>query len=138
MSYPAWVNGISSWFASALSKLGLHQVPGFVDGNLLGYSYIAQTSTTDQVRSSSESSFLREALEKTTNLQVYKSTTATKVVFDASKKAIGIEAQTGGFAYQLNAQKEVILSAGTVSDIYCFICYKYLNLTKSSSDLHSF
>lgn len=68
MSYSVWVNGISSWFASALSKLGLRQVPDFVDGNLLGYSYIAETLTRDQIRSSSESSFLREAFEHTTNL----------------------------------------------------------------------
>ncbi|KAL8831344.1 MAG: hypothetical protein Q9170_005337 [Blastenia crenularia] len=129
VSYPVWVNGISSWFASALRKLGLPQVPGFVDGNLHGFAYIAQTSTTDQVRSSSESSFLREALEKTTNLQLYKSTIATKIVFDASNKAIGIEAQTGEFVYLLNARREVILSAGAVSGM-CYFIYTYLEPEK--------
>ena len=100
-------------------------MPGFVNGNLLGYSYIAQTSTTDQVRSSSESSFLREALEKTTNLQIYKSTTATKILFDSNKQAIGVEADTGGFTYQIKAGKEVIVSAGTVSNICYSFCYRY-------------
>ena len=123
VSYPAWVNGISSWFASALSKLGLGEVPSFVDGNLLGYSYIAQTSTTDQVRSSSESSFLQEALAKTTNLQIYKSTTATKILFDSKKQANGVEVNTGGSTYLIKANKEVIVSAGTVSDTCYYFCY---------------
>ena len=124
VSYPAWVNGISSWFASALSELGLGEVPGFVDGNLLGYSYIAQTSTADQVRSSSESSFLHEAFAKTTNLQIYKSTTATKILFDSNKRANGVEVNTGGSIYLIKAKKEVIVSAGTVSDTCYYFCYR--------------
>ncbi|KAL6719249.1 hypothetical protein ACLMJK_003486 [Lecanora helva] len=113
VSYPAWMNGISSWVEEALSKLGLRQVPGFLDGNILGYSYIAQTSTSDQVRSSSESSFLQEALEKTTNLQIYKSSTATKIIFDSNKRASGLEVNTAGLIYQIKANKEIIISTGT-------------------------
>ncbi|MCJ1435579.1 hypothetical protein MMC27_004953 [Xylographa pallens] len=113
VAYPSWVNGISSWFGAALSKLGLAQVPGFTSGNLLGYSYIAQTSTPDQVRSSSESSFLRTAFETTSNLYVYKSTTAQKVIFNATKHANGVQLNSGGFSYMIAANKEVIVSAGT-------------------------
>ena len=115
VAYPSWVNGISSWFGAALSKLGLVQVPGFTSGNLLGYSYIAQTSTPDQVRCSSESSFLRAAFETTSNLYVYKSTTAQKIMFNATKHANGVQLNTGGFSYMIAATKEVIVSAGTVS-----------------------
>ena len=97
----------------ALAQLGLKQVPGLSDGNILGYSYISQTSDKNQVRSTSESSFLQEALETTTNLYIYKSTTAEKVLFDESKAATGVQLNTGGFSYTLNATKEVIVSAGT-------------------------
>ncbi|MCJ1390897.1 hypothetical protein MMC18_003758 [Xylographa bjoerkii] len=113
VAYPFWVNGISSWFGAALSTLGLVQVPRFTSGNLLGYSYIAQTSTSDQVRSSSESSLLRAALEMTSNLYVYKSTTAQKVMFNEIKHANGVQLNTGGFSYMIAANKEVIVSAGT-------------------------
>lgn len=106
------MNGISSWFAGALRTLGLKEVPGLTNGDILGYCYISQTSTTDQERDSSESSFLREAFEQTTNLDVYKSTTAQKILFDSNKQANGVQVNSGGFSYQIKATKEVIISAG--------------------------
>ncbi|TVY83212.1 Versicolorin B synthase [Lachnellula suecica] len=111
VSYPYWANAISSWFQASLQTLGLKAVKGFTDGNILGYAYISQTSTTDSVRSTSESSFLREAFLQTNNLYVYKSTTATKILFSGTK-AIGVTVNTAGQAYTLSANKEVISSAG--------------------------
>ncbi|KAL8919634.1 MAG: hypothetical protein Q9208_006666 [Pyrenodesmia sp. 3 TL-2023] len=116
IGFPAWVNGISSWIARSLDSLNVPELPGFLGGNILGWSYVTETiATSTQTRSSSESSYLREALAQTTNLQIYKSTLATKVVFDASKRATGVAVDTGGYQYQINAGKEVILSAGAVS-----------------------
>ncbi|KAI9712254.1 MAG: hypothetical protein M1828_001697 [Chrysothrix sp. TS-e1954] len=112
IAYPYWVNTISSFFADALSTLGLERVLSFADGNLLGYSYIPHTLTPDQVRSSSETSYLREAFERTLNLDVYKSTLAKRILFDDKKQATAVEVSTGGFTYQINATKEVIVSAG--------------------------
>ncbi|KAL8754256.1 MAG: hypothetical protein Q9184_005170 [Pyrenodesmia sp. 2 TL-2023] len=113
IGFPAWVNGISSWIARSLDSLNVPELPGLLSGNILGWSYVTETIVTStQTRSSSESSYLREALAQTTNLQIYKSTLATKVVFDASKRATGVAVDTGGYQYQINAGKEVILSAG--------------------------
>ena len=116
VSFSAWVNGISSWFANALGKLGLQQLRGFVDGSLLGFSYIPETLTRDQVRSSSESSFLQEAFEKTKGLRVYNSTLATQIIFDEKKQATGVKVNTEGSEYELRAKREVILSAGAVGE----------------------
>lgn len=116
IGYPAWVNGISSWIARSLDSLNIPELPGFLNGNILGWSYVAETlETPTQTRSSSESSYLREALAQTTNLQIYKSTLAKRVVFDESKRATGVTVDSGGYQYQISAAKEVILSAGAVS-----------------------
>lgn len=72
------------------------------------------TQSTDGVRSSAESSFLAEAFDKST-LKAYIYTQATSILFDAEKKATGVRVSTQGLPYTLNAQKEVILSAGAVS-----------------------
>lgn len=115
VSYPSWVNAFSSFFGAALKTLGLPELPGFTDGNLLGWAYIAFTLVPTQVRSTSEESYLRQALLKTDNLNVYKSTVAKKILFNGTT-ATGVEVDTGGFTYEIKANKEVIVSAGAVRD----------------------
>ena len=89
------------------------------NGNLLGWTWIAQTiDPTTQVRSTSESSFLREALQINDNLLVYRDTLAKKVLFDTNKKANGIMVETAGLgsgsvAYTIFANQEVIVSSGS-------------------------
>lgn len=113
VGYPAWVNPISSWIGLGLTALGLQQLPGLADGNILGWGYTAFTQDPKtQTRSSSEASYLREALRKTTKLVVYKNTLAKSVLFDSQKQATGVLVNSGGVTYQINATKEVILSAG--------------------------
>lgn len=115
VAYPNWVNAISSWFALGTSEIGLQSLPGFTNGSLLGWSYVANTiDPASQTRSSSESSFLREALTQTTNLALYKSTLAKQILFDQNKRANGVIVDSGGATYQISANKEVIVSAGTV------------------------
>jgi len=115
VGYPAWVNPISSWIARGLTALGLQQVPGLSDGDIFGFGYTAFTQDPQtQTRSSSEASYLREALRETTNLLVYKNTLAKSVLFDTEKRATGVVVNSGGVTYQINATKEVILSAGAV------------------------
>lgn len=109
------MNGISSWIAQSLVSLNITEIPGFTSGKLLGWSYIAETIDSEtQTRSSAETSYLREALAGTTNLQIYKTTTAKQILFNASKHATGLRVDTGGFEYQISANKEVIVSAGVV------------------------
>ncbi|TAQ89247.1 hypothetical protein B7494_g2458 [Chlorociboria aeruginascens] len=112
VSYPKYACAISSWIQQSLKGFGFKEVASFSDGNLLGYSYI--TATIDPVtatRSSSETSFLREAILETTNLNIYKSTLAQKVIFNNSI-ASGVQVNTAGSVYEITANKEVIISAG--------------------------
>ncbi|KAI9776828.1 MAG: hypothetical protein M1816_005079 [Peltula sp. TS41687] len=113
VGYPNWVNPISSWIGLGLSELGLQELSGLSDGNISGWGYTAFTiDPRTQTRSSSETSYLREALIETRNLQVYKDTMAKRILFDGNKRAVGVSVDTGGAAYQLNATKEVIISGG--------------------------
>lgn len=115
VGYPNWVNAISSWIALGLEALGLTELPGFADGNVFGYAYTGfSLDAQTQTRSSSETSYLREALLETTNLNVYKNTLAKRILFDEDKNAIGAVVESGGLEYQLSATKEVIVSAGWV------------------------
>ncbi|KAL8731238.1 MAG: hypothetical protein Q9181_004366 [Wetmoreana brouardii] len=45
-------------------------------------------------------------------LKVYKSTLAKRILFGDSKQAAGVQVTSGGFEYQIKANKEVIVSAG--------------------------
>jgi choline dehydrogenase len=118
VSYPSFASPAATWLARGFSAIGLKEVPGMQNGNLLGWTWIAQTiDPATQVRSTSESSFLREAIQANDNLAVYTSTLAKEIVFDDSKKATGVVVETAGIGsgsitYTINATKEVILSAG--------------------------
>lgn len=115
VSIPVWANPFSSLAKAGLNKLGVGDVVDFVSGALLGVQYTMNTiDPRDQTRSSSESSFLRVALDNTT-LQVYKSTLAKRIIFDG-KRASGVQVNTAGLEYTLSATQEVIMSAGVVSD----------------------
>lgn len=95
--------------------MGFRKLPGFFDGRLFGWSYFAYSlDPTSQTRSSSETSFLRDALSHTTNLNFYKSTLAKKIILENCKVATGVLVNTAGVEYKLYARREVILSAGAV------------------------
>ena len=119
VSYPNYANAFSSWAKLALKELGLEERLGFMSGSLLGFQYTAMSLDREtQTRSSSETSFLRTALQSTSNLNIYKSTLAKKIIFNSNKQAMGVLINTAGVNYALSANKEVILSAGAVSDLY--------------------
>lgn len=113
VSFSNWANAWGSWVKLALSELGLQQLPDFVSGNLLGYQYASQTiDGTTQTRSSAETAYLRAAISSNSQLQLYKSTLAKRVLFDGSNAATGVLVDTAGVQYALFASKEVIVSAG--------------------------
>lgn len=64
------------------------------------------------VRSSTSNAHLRQALKRS-NFTLMKRVTAQKVIFEG-KHATGIEYLKGGKLQQVHAQKEVILSAGSI------------------------
>lgn len=116
VTYPNFANSWTTWAQLALKEQGLKSGRDFVDGELLGYGYVpCSIDRESQTRSSSETSYLRRALLRLTNLSVYKNTLGKKVLFDENKKAIGVEVETAGLKYVLSANKEVIVSAGAVS-----------------------
>ena len=119
VSYPNFASPAASWISLGLNAIGIKELPGGLqDGNLLGWAWITDTiDPTTQVRSTSESSMLREALQLNDNLVVYQNTLAKRIAFDASKKATGVLVETSGFGsgsitYAINATKEVIVSSG--------------------------
>lgn len=118
VAFPSYFNAISSWFGNAFSDLGFRRLPGFFDGRLFGWSYVAYSvDPNSQTRSSSETSFLRESLRQTTNLHFYKSALVEKVLFENCRRATGVLVNTAGTEYTISAKREVILSAGAVSRI---------------------
>jgi choline dehydrogenase len=119
VAYPNFASPVASWIARGLDAIGLSELPGLVDGNLLGWTWIANTiHPITQIRSTSETSFLRESMTENANLVIYSSTIAKKILFDTAKRATGVLVENSNFnsgrtAYTLNAMKEVIVSSGT-------------------------
>jgi choline dehydrogenase len=114
VSYVNWVDPTVVALSGALQQIGLSISPtGFNSGIMSGYRGFA-TSTinpTDATRSSSYSSFLKQALVQT-EIMVYPHTQAMKILFDNSKKATGVVVSTQGLEYTISARKEVIVSTG--------------------------
>ena len=116
ISFANYQQPVSQGLAKGMRAAGLKEQKGFNSGSLNGYA--ATTVEVDPktgTRSSSESSFLQKALGKT-SLKVYQRTMAKKILFDANKKASGVIVETEGKMYTLSAKKEVIVSAGAVSN----------------------
>ena len=81
-------------------------------GELLGYGFPGITvDPTYATRSSSQTSYLHLAFSST-QLVVYTRTMTEKILFNANKTATGILVSAGGMPFQVNAKREVILSAG--------------------------
>ena len=114
VSYANFYQPFSSFIKSAFQTLGLRNIDGLNSGILEGFSEFTVTVDPQAgTRSSSETSFLQQALS-TTNLQVYQRTLAKKIILE-NKTATGVTVDTAGKAYTLSAVKEIIISAGTVS-----------------------
>ena len=117
MSYPNYRQPFDPYLEKAFAKGGLPEIEGFNSGILDGYA--AGTYTIDpraEVRSSSEESFLQEAMN-TTPLHVYVDSLVHKVLFNKEKTATGILVETDKGLFTLSAKKEVIVSAGVVSNL---------------------
>jgi len=113
VSYDNTNDAFDGWAQTALQNSGMINIAGFNMGNLIGSS--SMTFTIDRAtaqRSSSESSFLQQALRNTT-LKVYKQTMAEKILFTGDNVASGVIVSTNGSSpYTLSAKKEIIVSAG--------------------------
>lgn len=113
VSTPIFANPFSSVAKAAFAKLGFPNALEFVSGTLSGVQYNMNTiDPKGQTRSSSQTSFLNAAI-KPGRIAVYNRTLAKRIVFDGDR-ARGVFVNTSSTAYTLNANKEVVLSAGAV------------------------
>ncbi|KAH8645847.1 hypothetical protein BGZ60DRAFT_424890 [Tricladium varicosporioides] len=101
--------------AKGFENMGLKLIDGLNSGILIGYAPMTSTVNPQAAtRDSSKSSFLELAMYET-DIKIYQTTIAKKIIFDTKKKATGVlvESQGGIKAlYTLNATKEIIVSAG--------------------------
>lgn len=110
--------------AQGYDNIGINHIDGLNSGELIGYAPLTVAiDNRDATRSSSETSFLRLAID-TTSLLVYQQTLARRILFDSAKKATGVVVETTGapgVLYTLTATKEVISCAGAVSPSPCIV-----------------
>jgi choline dehydrogenase-like flavoprotein len=117
VSYPLFLVPSGAYMGAGLSELGLKQLPGMVNGDLLAWMSCATTIDPEtRTRSTSETSMLRQAIQRNFSLQVFTQTPAKKILFD-KKRAYGIDVEVQGVGsgkvnFHINATKEVIVSAG--------------------------
>ena len=117
VSWSNWVDPPLTWFQKAFALIGLPiSQENFNSGSIMPRSaWIPSTiSPSHAVRSSSQSSFLAQAMN-TTKITVLTHTQAKKIIFDSrslNARAIGVSGRSGGRDYIISAKKEVILSAG--------------------------
>jgi choline dehydrogenase len=111
VTYPRYAMPFSTWASGGFQAIGINETVDFNGGQLMGHQFCAMTiRASDQTRSSSETGFLRGSLGYTT-LSVYQTTLAKRILFDAQKRATGVEVERQG-RFTLTASKEVIVSAG--------------------------
>jgi len=111
ITFPNYALSFSTWIQKALSAIGIQPIDGITSGKLLGSAFnIATINQTTGLRESSETAFLRPALGRP-NLVVYTETLAKKILF-RRKTAYGVKVDGGNQTFELQARKEVLLSAG--------------------------
>ena len=111
-TYANYANPMSSWIQLGLEQIGLGRQRGFTSGSLNGSAYaLSNIDHSTGTRETSETSFLQWAM-RNSEIQVYQSTLAKKVLFDEHKRAIGVSCDSAGHEYTLSARREVVVSAG--------------------------
>ncbi len=98
-----------------MTAVGIKAQQGLNSGTLMGHApTTVEVDPKDEIRSSSEESFLQSAI-RNTSIRVYHHTMAKRILFNRNKKATGVIVETDGKTYTLSAHKEIIVSAGAVS-----------------------
>lgn len=112
VTFARYAMAFSSWAQLALTRMGLRSLKGLTSGDIMGSSYQLLTlNATNMIRESSETAFLVKNGLPRSNLIVYQSTLAKKIVFDGTT-ATGVVIDMEGILFTLSAKKEVIVSAG--------------------------
>jgi len=112
VTFARYALAFSSWVQAGLKQVGINPINGLTSGSILGSSYQLLTiDATKMLRESSETGFLRKNGLSRSNLIIYQSVMAEKILFQGTK-ATGVQINFGGVPFVLTAKKEVILSAG--------------------------
>ncbi|KAL9602096.1 MAG: hypothetical protein Q9219_002092 [cf. Caloplaca sp. 3 TL-2023] len=112
VTYSNYAQGSSTWVQKGMEAIGILPQNGFTSGSLNGSSWVLATiNHTLGIRESSETAFLRPALDRP-NLRVYNQTLAKKIVFNG-KVAKGVQVDQNGRQSSISARREVIVSGGT-------------------------
>ena len=105
---------LSQYMRRAFERTGFAEISGIQNGNIIGFAQWPATQNPDRAtRDSSETSYGRLAIEKT-SLQFYQNTLAKQILFQG-KTVTGVNLESSGLNYTLEARKEVVLAAGAVS-----------------------
>lgn len=106
---------VKEFMQGSLEEIGIPAADDFNSGKLSGAQYsVATIDPGSGRRESSQSSFGDEAAsQRLTNLKIFTSTTAKKIIFDSNKKATGAVVESGSQSYTFTANKEVIVAGGT-------------------------
>jgi choline dehydrogenase len=105
------VSDSDRWAHIGMNEIGINTAQDFNSGSLLGCQFCSTTiSPAHEFRDSSESSFLTAASSRP-NLTIYNGTLAKKILFSGTT-ATGVEISIAGVTSVLQANKEVIVSAG--------------------------
>ena len=99
-------------FLSACDELGYPRNPDFNGAQLEGAG-IYDLNTRNGERSSSSIACLQPAMKRR-NVRVETEMTVDRVLFNADKRAIGVQVRQGGGEWDIYAAREVILAAGAV------------------------
>lgn len=101
-------------FAEACKHVGVPFTPDSNSDKQLGYSLLWNNVTKDWRRHSAFRAFVHPHLGRTT-LTVKTNANVSRVLFDADRRAVGVECfGSGGESWTAHARKEVILCAGAL------------------------
>ncbi|PWY78196.1 putative GMC oxidoreductase [Aspergillus heteromorphus CBS 117.55] len=113
VSYSNQVGAFLTWFKRSLQSAGIPEIQDFNSGRLLGTQYCSSTLTTKARRSSADSLIAVLAGTGKSTLTVCVQTMAKRIIFDESKSAVGVLAESKDAEFTVSAKKEIIIATGS-------------------------
>ena len=99
-------------FLQACAQIGLPTLPDYHGGEMSG-AFLTVGTQREGWRCSNEKAFLRPARSRT-NLAVLTNAEVERIRFDNGRRAVGVRLRRGNETFDLDAAREVIISAGTI------------------------
>lgn len=113
IGWPNFADPFLTWAQEGMAAAGIPiSALNFNSGVLNGSAYNPSTIDPQMRRSSSQTSFLQQAMDET-DIKVYTQAFARQILFDGNKRATSVVVTSGRVNFTLSANKEIILSAGS-------------------------